>query len=117
MDFLLRFWRSVHDGNPGFEFSGAHCTTHASLSEIQCLPRQGLGGTMTVRIHVDGRVAQGSLTVFGEGIDRYREYAQDHDYAARPLLWSWSKERSRTPCSGKSNERAVRLRIHYLSPL
>lgn len=81
MDFLLRSWRSVHDGNPGFEFSGAHCTTHASLSEIQCLPRQGLGGTMTVRIHVDGRVAQGSLTVFGEGIDRYREYAQDHDYA------------------------------------
>jgi hypothetical protein len=24
MDSLLRPWRSVHDGNPGFESSGAH---------------------------------------------------------------------------------------------
>ena len=34
MDSLLRPWRSVHDGNPGFESSGAH-----SLSDSQHRPQ------------------------------------------------------------------------------
>ena len=41
---------------------------------------------MTVQIHVDGRVAQGSLIAFGEGINRYRTYAQDHGYVVPRVL-------------------------------
>ena len=41
---------------------------------------------MTVEIHVDGRVAQGSLVAFAEGTDRYRKYANDHGYAVPTVL-------------------------------
>ncbi len=41
---------------------------------------------MTVEIHVDGRVAQGRLTAFGEGLKRYVTYARDHGYAVPSVL-------------------------------
>jgi hypothetical protein len=41
---------------------------------------------MTVEIHVDGRVTQGHLTSFAEGLERYLSYARDHDYAVPTVL-------------------------------
>ena len=40
---------------------------------------------MTVQVHVDGRVTQGRLTSFAEGLERYLAYAREHDYAT-PLV-------------------------------
>ncbi|MDA8081727.1 MAG: NIPSNAP family protein [Actinomycetota bacterium] len=41
---------------------------------------------MTVEIHVDGRVAQGRLTTFAQGLERYLEYARDHGYTLPRVL-------------------------------
>ena len=41
---------------------------------------------MTVEIHVDGRVTQGRLAPFAEGLKRYVAYAQDHGYAVPGVL-------------------------------
>ncbi len=41
---------------------------------------------MTVQVHVDGRVAQGKLASFAEGIERYLAYAREHGYAKPQVL-------------------------------
>ncbi len=41
---------------------------------------------MTVEIHVDGRVTQGRLIAFAEGLERYLAYARDHGYAVPRAL-------------------------------
>jgi hypothetical protein len=41
---------------------------------------------MTVQIHVDGRVAQGRLAAFADGLDRYLGYARDHGYTLPQVL-------------------------------
>jgi hypothetical protein len=41
---------------------------------------------MTVEIHVDGRVTQGRLAAFAEGLKRYAAYARDHGYAVPSVL-------------------------------
>lgn len=35
---------------------------------------------MTVQVHVDGRVTQGRLAAFADGLERYLGYAHDHGY-------------------------------------
>ncbi|HET9060689.1 MAG TPA: hypothetical protein VFN61_12265 [Acidimicrobiales bacterium] len=37
-------------------------------------------------IHVDGRVAQGRLSAFSQGLERYLAYASDHGYALPRVL-------------------------------
>ena len=41
---------------------------------------------MAVQVHVDGRVAQGKLAGFAEGLERYLDYARKHDYATPQVL-------------------------------
>lgn len=41
---------------------------------------------MSVEIHVDGRVVQGRLTAFAEGLKRYVAYARDHGYEVPTVL-------------------------------
>lgn len=41
---------------------------------------------MAVEVHIDGRVAQGRLAAFGEGVARYVAYASDHGYALPRVL-------------------------------
>jgi hypothetical protein len=41
---------------------------------------------MAVEVHVDGRVAQGKLTLFAEGLERYLGYARDHGYTQPRVL-------------------------------
>jgi hypothetical protein len=41
---------------------------------------------MAVEIHVDGRVAQGRLTCFAAGLERYLAYARDHGYTVPKVL-------------------------------
>ncbi len=41
---------------------------------------------MTIQVHVDGRVAQGKLTAFAGGLERYLGYAREHDYATPQVL-------------------------------
>lgn len=41
---------------------------------------------MSVEVHVDGRVEDGQLPAFLEGVQRYRTYAHDHGYAVPTVL-------------------------------
>lgn len=41
---------------------------------------------MAVEVHVDGRVSDGHLTVFAEGLERYLAYARDHGYTTPHVL-------------------------------
>ena len=41
---------------------------------------------MTVEVHVDGRVAQGRLTTFADGLKGYLGYARDHGYTVPRVL-------------------------------
>ncbi|MCL4543079.1 MAG: NIPSNAP family protein [Chloroflexi bacterium] len=41
---------------------------------------------MTVEVHVEGRVAQGKLAEFAEGVARYASYARDHGYVVPRVL-------------------------------
>jgi hypothetical protein len=47
---------------------------------------ESLEERMTVEIHVDGRVAQGMLSTFAEGLERYVSYARDHGYTVPRVL-------------------------------
>jgi hypothetical protein len=41
---------------------------------------------MMVEVHVEGRIAQGRLTAFAEGLERYRAHAREHGYAVPRVL-------------------------------
>lgn len=69
--------------------AGSSC----SISEIDKKPELGtlgqsrFGGCLVaVEVHVEGRVTQGSLPSFAEGVKRYIAYARENGYAVPRVL-------------------------------
>ena len=79
----------LHRHFTDFDHYGAHTPrgrTGRTVLRVDAGPRSVLEVLMAVEIHVDGRVAQGRLSAFSQGLERYLAYASDHGYALPRVL-------------------------------